>query len=485
MGRKTKIVVTLGPASASPDVIEKLIQAGADVFRLNFSHGDHTSHEQMIDTIRSIASEKNVSIGILQDLGGPKIRLGTLNKDPFFLQSGTLVRLFPGTKSNYDMLLPVQYDYLLDDISEGDLILMADGAIEMLVEKKGTEFLLARVTVGGIIRSHKGVNLPSSTLRIQSFTHKDREDLSFGLKKKIDFVALSFIRHEQDLTPVMEMISQSDNRPAIIAKIEKPQAVDRIGQILDKVDGVMVARGDLGVEMPLERVPILQKSIIQAARHRAKPVITATQMLGSMTENPRPTRAETTDVANAILDGTDALMLSDETAMGRYPVEAVEVMDRIARETERHFEKFFRRAKRYDLDSLDKEQIESQGDGIIRINEAIGRSACVMAEELEAVAIIASTASGTTARLVSRFRPQAPVIAITHDASTYRNLALSWGVFPILVEPLNSTDEMFDVARNWVTTQGLAHAGDILVITAGAPVGMRGTTNLVKVVTVA
>lgn len=471
--RKTKIVATVGPASSSPDIIESLIDAGVNVFRLNFSHGDYRFHEEAIDLIRGLAARKHLPIGILQDLGGPKIRLGVLKTDPLFLPSGTFVRLFPGSASRDDQFIPIQYEFLLDDISEGDLILMADGAIEMVVEKKERESLIARVTAGGIIRSHKGVNLPSSPLRIQAFTEKDHDDMLFGLKKEVDFIALSFIRHEDDLNPVFDILKDRDYKPAIIAKIEKPQAVERLEQILQRVDGVMVARGDLGVEMPLEKVPILQKLIIEFAHGKAKPVITATQMLGSMTDNPRPTRAETSDVANAILDGTDAVMLSEETALGRYPVEVVKVMHRIAVETEQHFRDFFK-GKVSRFSTSDQRSI----------NEAIGKSACLIAEELKAVAIVASTESGTTARIVSRFRPTVPVIAITHDSYTYRRLSLSWGVFPVLTPKFTSTDEMFEVARKWAIEQGIARSGDILVITAGVPVGTRGTTNLIKVLKV-
>ncbi|SFM98900.1 pyruvate kinase [Thermodesulforhabdus norvegica] len=475
--RRTKIVATVGPASSSSGMIRQLIEAGVNVFRLNFSHGDHRSHEEVIDTIRRVSSERHLPVGILQDLGGPKIRLGVLSRDPLILPSGTYVHLFPGSVSNRDEFIPVQYHFLLEDISEGDPILMADGTIEMLVEKKEKESLIARIIVGGIIRSYKGVNLPSSNLRIKAFTDKDHDDLIFGLKKEVDFIALSFIRHEDDLNPVFDALKDQDYRPAVIAKIEKPQAVERLQQILQKVDGVMVARGDLGVEMPLERVPILQKAIIEAARLKAKPVITATQMLGSMTDNPRPTRAETSDVANAILDGTDAVMLSEETALGRYPIEAVKTMHRIAVETERHIQHLLRG------ETLRSSPGVSSGDNT-DVNEAIGKSACTIAEELEAVAIVASTESGTTARIVSKFRPRAPIVAITHDAYTYRKLSLSWGVFPVLTPKFATTDEMFDLARKWAVSQGIARSGDVLVITAGVPVGIRGTTNLIKVLKV-
>ncbi len=466
--RKTKIVATIGPASAYPEKIKSLIRAGVNVFRLNFSHGDHEFHGQVIDFIRSAANDENACVGILQDLSGPKIRLGYLSEEEVVLKSGSVVHLVSASTSKERDVLPVDYEYLLDDVSEGDRILLADGTIELVVTQKKESRLVATVVVGGVVRSHKGVNLPTGGLKIKAFTEKDEADLEFGLKKGVDFVAMSFVRHEKDVLPVVERIKHTENRPLLIAKIEKPQAMERLDQILNVVDGVMVARGDLGVEMPLEKVPISQKMIIRKALNKAKPVITATQMLGSMTTNPRPTRAETTDVANAIFDGTDAVMLSEETATGKYPVETVMAMDRIAREAENHLEKFFRRPESY-------QKIEA-------VEEAISWSAWMLSRELQSVAIVASTDLGATARLVSRFRPKAPIIAITHKSSTFRQLSLSWGVIPVLTGKFKDTDDMFSVARKWVEDNGMAKKGDCIVITAGVPVGVSGTTNVVKVV---
>ncbi len=468
--RKTKIVATIGPASAYPEKIRSLIRAGANVFRLNFSHGDHEFHGQVIDFIRSASTDERACVGILQDLSGPKIRLGYLPEEEVALESGSVVYLISASSSKERNVLPVDYEYLLDDVSEGDKILLADGTIELVVTQKKESRLIATVVVGGVVRSHKGVNLPAGGLKVKAFTEKDEADLEFGLKKGVDFVAMSFVRHEKDVLPVVERIKQAENRPLLIAKIEKPQAMERLDQILNVVDGVMVARGDLGVEMPLEKVPISQKMIIRKALNKAKPVITATQMLGSMTTNPRPTRAETTDVANAIFDGTDAVMLSEETAMGKYPVETVMAMDRIAREAENHLEKFFRRPESY-------QRIEA-------VEEAISWSAWMLSRELQSVAIVASTDLGATARLVSRFRPEAPIIAITHRRSTFRQLSLSWGVIPVLTGKFKDTDDMFSIARKWVEDNGIAKKGDCIVITAGVPVGVSGTTNVVKVVKV-
>lgn len=468
--RKTKIIATLGPISRNPTTIKELIKAGVDIFRLNFSHGSRAEHEASISFIREIAKSEGACVGILQDLRGPKIRLGELCKDQLELVPGSKVYLVPSPKfrKNSASVIPIDYPYLLEDVKEGDRILMADGTIELVVEKVSDNAVLSEVIVGGVVRSHKGVNLPSSALRIPAFTEKDREDLELGLSLGVDFVALSFIRHENDVKPLREMVQGVSNPPMVIGKIEKPQALARLDEILDVVDGVMVARGDLGVETKLEEVPIVQKRIISAARCRAKPVITATQMLLSMVNSPRPTRAETSDVANAIIDGADAVMLSEETAVGNYPVEAVKVLDKVAQATEKVLEDF--------LKDNALENVE------ISVENAISRSAWEIAKELKASAIVASTASGKTARLVSRFRPSIPVIAVTHKEGTYRQLSLSWGVVPVLTRPFMNTDEMFEEAKRWVVEHRVANHGDKIVVTAGVPVGQTGTTNLIRVI---
>jgi pyruvate kinase len=335
------------------------------------------------------------------------------------------------------------------------------------VEKTGHN-IICEVLVGGLVLSHKGVNLPLSQLRVQAFTEKDREDLALGIAEKVDFVALSFIRSLSDLEPALAILKNVDHPPMLIAKIEKPQAVENFEQILDAVDGVMVARGDLGVEMPLEEVPMIQKRLIRMTRQAGKPVITATQMLTSMLENPRPTRAEATDVANAILDGTDALMLSDETAMGNYPSEAVSTLDRIARTTEPYL----------DVHSFLNEDVSKL---LHTVPAGISRAACGLALDLEASAIVASSSSGSTARLVARYRPPVPIIALTDHVETQRQLSLSWGVIPNLVGSFVDTDQMFASARTWTVEKEVARPGDCLVITAGVPVGVAGTTNLLKV----
>ena len=467
MFRKTKIVCTIGPKTNSPEKVLELIKAGMDVVRLNFSHGDCEKHVQTIRMIRDVSKQAGKEVGILQDLGGPKIRLGNIPGGERYLHRGERIVLAPGEVAEGDTL-PVNYPDLIEDVEVGNDVLLADGTVQLRTIEKTDRNLVCEVLSGGLIFSRKGVNLPTSHLSISAFTEKDRRDLMVGLAEKVDFVALSFIRTIKDLEAVRDVISGVAYPPMLIAKIEKPEAVENFEQILASVDGVMVARGDLGVEMPLEEVPMIQKRIIKMSRQAGKPVITATQMLTSMLDNSRPTRAEATDVANAILDGTDALMLSDETAMGNYPVEAVETLDRIAMTTEPYI--------------AEGDFLREEVSGMLRtVPAGISRAACMLALDLGASAIVASSSSGNTARLVVRFRPSAPVIALTDHAEAQRQLALSWGVIPHLVGAFVDTDQMFASARTWTVEQGIAKPGDCVVITAGVPVGVSGTTNLLKV----
>ena len=465
--RRTKIVCTLGPKTDTEEKILQLMDAGMGVARLNFSHGNHEKHRQTIRTIRALSRKIGKETGILQDLGGPKIRLGNLKEGKMFLHHRENVSLVAGVDAK-DNSIPVNYPDLIEDVEAGDLILLADGTVQLAAREKRAGSILCEVLVGGVIYSRKGVNLPRSHLRIRAFTEKDQHDLMLGLEEKVDFVALSFVRSKEDLIPILDVMAGESHRPMLIAKIEKPQAVENLEQILSVVDGLMVARGDLGVEMPLEDVPMIQKKIIRMARRAGKPVITATQMLTSMLENPRPTRAEATDVANAILDGTDALMLSDETAMGTYPVEAVSTLNRIARTTEPYLE---------EKDFLS----EAASEMLHTIPAGISRAACLLAVHLHASAIVASSSSGNTARLVARFRPSAPILALTDRIETQRQLSLTWGVIPHLIHAFFDTDQMFSSDRTWAVEKGLAKPGDRLVITAGVPVGVSGTTNLLKV----
>ena len=467
--RKTKIVCTIGPATDNPDMIRRLIRAGMDVVRLNFSHGTHESHGKSIAEVRAAAAELGREVGILMDLAGPKIRLGEIGETR--LEPGAEIVLASGQTAEKGVI-PVNYQYLYEDIEVGNRILLADGQVELLVVEKKEQHIHCQVVVGGIITSHKGVNLPSSDLRIPAFTDKDRQDLEFGLTEGVDFVAMSFVRHEHDLVPIREMISKLEHPPLLIAKIEKPQALERLPEILRKVEGLMVARGDLGVEMPLEEVPIIQKRLIQEARRAGRVVITATQMLRSMMTSPRPTRAEVTDVANAALDGTDAVMLSDETAVGQYPVEAVKVLDKVCQYTEPQLNEI--RFLKEDLSDI-----------LPLIEASISRAATWLARDLEPAAIVASTASGSTARLMARYRPPYPVVGLTADRRTCRQLTISWGVVPALILACSTVDEMLKMIKKWVSDNGVAGPTDHLILTAGIPLSVKGTTNMIKVVDMA
>lgn len=466
--RKTKIVATIGPASSDPEILWRMIQAGLNVARLNFSHGRPEDHRKMAELLRSFGRDKGREVGILQDLSGPKLRLGEI-KDRV-LETGSLVKLFPGSEEIGDGL-PVNYQYLLEDVAVGEQVLLFDGKIDLQVVGKDERHLSCKVVNGGPISSHKGVNLPNSDLRIPAFTEKDRADLTVGLEAGVDFVAMSFVRTEKDLIPVREMLQRSGRPPLLIAKIEKPQAVESIEAILEVADGIMVARGDLGVEMPIEEVPATQKKLIRAARHRGRLVITATQMLGSMVSNPRPSRAEVTDVANAILDGTDAVMLSEETAVGQYPIEAVAMLDKVSRQTEPIMNN-----KTYLL--------EDQCGQLNPTACAITRAVAILADDLRSKAIVAATQGGSTARMVSHLRQPTPVIGLTSNPSTFRQLTLSWGVIPALIQPCDSLVLLEQLASEWLVRHGIAENGDKVFITCGMPLQTSGTTNMIKLMDV-
>ena len=467
--RRTKIVCTIGPA-ITQEIFPALIEAGLNVARLNFSHGTRAEHEVRIDMIRTVSQKAAQPVAILQDLAGPKIRLGDISPEPINLlpdQTFTLTkRPIIGNQEECSVNTPE----VIEAAPVGATVLLADGALELQVVEKFQDSLRCRVVVGGPLSSHKGINLPGVLLPISAITAKDREDLAFGLEKGVDLVALSFVRSAADVAELKKLIASHGLNTPVIAKIEKPEAVDHIKEILEVADGIMVARGDLGVETPLKQVPLVQKFLIGEANRLGKPVITATQMLASMVNNPRPTRAEVTDVANAILDGTDAVMLSEETAVGHYPVEAVRFLDGIARTTEDKFpyDDWLQRYNRFFRESLDS------------ISDAISYAACELARDLQAKAIYASTASGTTARLICRFRPAMPVIAITTKEETVKRLCLSWGVFPLLIEKLKNVDQMLELVKTMAVQQGHLTSGDRLVITAGTPLGTTGATNLIK-----
>jgi pyruvate kinase len=463
--RRTKIVCTIGPA-VTAEIFPELIAAGLNVARLNFSHGTKQEHQVRFDMVRSAARKAGVPVAILQDLSGPKIRVGDIDPEPVQLVPGQTFTLTSRTVIGHQELCSVNTPEVIEATHVGATVLLADGALELEVLEKSADSLVCRVVVGGPLSSHKGVNLPGVKLPISALTAKDKEDLDFGLELGVDLVALSFVRSAADVAELKEIIAGRGLDTPVIAKIEKPEAVD-IQEILAVADGIMVARGDLGVETPLKQVPMVQKMLIAAANQAGKPVITATQMLASMVNNPRPTRAEVTDVANAILDGTDAVMLSEETAVGHYPVEAVRFLDGIARTTEAKFpydEWLYLRSKQVSDD----------------ISDAISFAACELAKDLKAKAILASTESGTTARLLSRFRPGVPIIAITTRKETKRRLCLNWGVLPFLIDGLESVDQMLEVVKIMAIKAGHLTSGDRLVITAGTPLGTKGATNLIK-----
>jgi pyruvate kinase len=464
---RTKIVATIGPATSSPEVLRELIKAGATTLRLNFSHGTHEDHQRSIRLIRQISFELNQSVGILQDLQGPKIRLGKFENGSIILQKGDpfilTSRKLPGTEA----ISSVTYEPLAEEVPEGATILLDDGRVEMRVEKvdRANQELHCRVVVGGPLSNSKGVNFPGVYLSIRAMTDKDREDLMFGLDQGVDWVALSFVRNPQDVLEIKELISSAGKNVPVIAKIEKHEAIEQMEAILSLCDGVMVARGDLGVELPAEEVPLLQKRLIATSNRLGIPVITATQMLDSMVNNPRPTRAEISDVANAILDGTDAVMLSNETAVGKYPVMAVETMAKIATRIEQD------QSPNRSFDIMAGRSIPNA------ISQAVGR----IAEQLQAAAIMTLTKTGATARNVSKFRPNKPILAVTPHVDVARQLQLVWGVRPLLVLDLPSTGQTFQAAINVAQEKNLLREGDLVVLTAGTLQGIAGSTDLIKV----
>lgn len=465
--RRTKIVCTLGPATDSAESIAGLIDAGMDLARLNFSHGDHAHHRTVIRRIREASDRSGTPVGILQDLGGPKIRLGELPDAGVWIETGGSVDLAPAQRAPSGTL-PVEYEFLLDDVTAGETILLADGAAELEVTEARSDRLVCRVLNGGMLTSRKGVNLPHADLRVPAVTDKDLADLELGLEEGVDIVALSFVRHEDDLRPVLDRISNLDRPPLITAKIEKPQAVERIEPILAVVDAVMVARGDLGVEMPPEKVPVIQKRIISAARWSGRPVITATQMLRSMVDSPRPLRAEASDIANAVFDGTDALMLSEETAIGRYPELAVQMLDRVAREVEPEL-------------GHDRLAAASQTDGTPDLTDAVSLAACELATAIGAAAIVTTTSSGGTARMIARHRPSMPVLGVTTSMTVARQLNLSWGVVPVAVASTDDPVELRRMLLRELTDHQLAAPGDHVVVVAGLPLGFSDAANVIQV----
>jgi len=467
---KTKIVCTIGPASREADVLRKLINEGMDVARINFSHGTHAEHEAMILQIRQVATETKAVVAIMADLQGPKLRIGRL-AEPVELETGDWVSLTGQPADGSHHVLPLPHPEVISGARVGQRLLLDDGAIELEIREARPEVLVCIVVVGGRLMSQKGVAVPDGVVAISALTDKDREDAGFAISQGVDFLALSFVRSPDDVRELRELLRShgpAGERVHIVAKIESRHAVNRFTEILPLVNAVMVARGDLGVELSPEEVPLHQKEIIHRCNHVGTPVITATQMLQSMIENPRPTRAETSDVANAILDGTDAVMLSAETATGRFPVEAVRMIREISTVVEDRM----------------LERTTGSPEGFNRVHpvtDAICNATVQIAAELNVHLIATATSSGYTARQIARVRPKQSIVAFTPDPDVQRQLALVWGVSPLLVPAFETTDSLWEVVSHTLVDGGDGHPGDWIVLTGGIPVGGGGKTNFIKV----
>ncbi len=468
--KKTKIVCTIGPASQSPEVLEQLIKNGMNVARLNFSHGSHEEHLEKIKTIKRIRRKLNVPLGLMLDTKGPEIRIGKFEEKEYFLKPDDIFTLTTRNIVGNKDIVSVSYEGLPQDVEKGSIISVDDGLIqlEVIEIKDGTE-IVCRVQNNGVISNNKGVNLPGRVTNLPSITPKDVDDIKFGIENGIDMIAASFIRKKEDIYDIRKVLEDHGGEDIlIISKIESQEGVDNVDEIIEASDGIMVARGDLGVEIRTELIPLVQKEIIRKCNKAAKPVITATQMLDSMQRNPRPTRAETTDVANAIIDGTDCVMLSGETAAGKYPVEAVKTMRDICITTELS-------------DDFEENIYQTEIDRKITTTNAISKSTCTIASQLRAKAIITCTASGNTAKAVSKFRPRTNIIACTIDEKVARRLSVSWGVYPIIVDTAYETDELIERAIVGALKENYVQEGDLTVLTAGIPLGVSGTSNLIKV----
>ncbi|MCB2204670.1 pyruvate kinase [bacterium] len=470
MQRRAKIICTIGPASREIEVLRKLIEAGMDIARLNFSHASHEEHAETIRRIREVSESTGTSVAILQDLQGPKIRTGRVPEGGVELKDGaefiiTTNEIEEGSAAR----VSTTYAGLPDDVEEGHRILLDDGYLSLEVERIDGSDVHTRVVKGGTLRSNKGIIVPGASISAPPLSEKDVDDLRFGLEAGVDAVALSFVRSERDVIELRSTMKVFGRCVPIIAKIERYEGIDDIEDIVNEADGIMVARGDMGVEMPAEEVPVLQKHIIQRCNFYGKPVITATQMLESMIQHPRPTRAEASDVANAVLDGTDCVMLSAETSIGDYPVEAVSYMDRIVRAIEK------------EQPPSPPAQKEIPEDMQLNVSDAIGRASCVIAGQINAAAIVTLTTSGGTARVIAKYRPRVPILALTDNADTHRQLAFTWGVTPVRIPPLSEIDYQLSALKSQVLESGLAKRGEYVVYSAGSPLQKRGSTNMLEV----
>ncbi|MBF7095917.1 pyruvate kinase [Alkalibacter mobilis] len=469
--RKTKIVCTLGPASESREMIEKLVESGMNVARLNFSHGSYEEHKKKIDLVKQVSADKECPTAILLDTKGPEIRIKHFSEGKISLEKGDDFILTTSDVAGDRTRVSVTYANLANEVVAGNTILADDGLIKFNVEKVEGNDIHCTVENGGELSNNKSLNFPDVNIKLPAITQKDIDDIIFGINEDIDVIAASFVRKKEDVLSIRKVLEENGGEHIhIISKIENREGLNNIDEIIDVSDGIMVARGDLGVEVSPEEVPLAQKSIIKKCNQVGKPVITATQMLDSMIRNPRPTRAEVTDVANAIFDGTDAIMLSGETAAGKYPIEAVETMNRIALKTESSAEYLSKMTHLF--------------TGEISVTNVISHATCSTAEQLNASAIVTATSSGHTARMVSKFRPKSPIIAITDDVRVQRKLSLVWGVKCLVTATFDNTDTLFDESLMIAVEKKLLNNGDLVVISAGVPLGVKGTTNLLKVQTI-
>ena len=466
--KRTKIVCTLGPASESKEVLRELIKSGLNVCRMNFSHGSHEEHKGRMDLVKKVREELGQPTAILLDTKGPEIRTGQFDSPEVLLEEGqTFTITMKDVMGNKEMCT-VSYKGLADDVKPGNTILIDDGLVGLTVKEVNGDDIVCEVQNSGIVKNHKGVNVPGVKVNLPAITEKDRRDIEFGIEQGIDFIAASFVRKVSDVLAIREILGENNATDIkIISKIENQEGVDNLDEIIAISDGIMVARGDLGVEIPTEEIPVVQKLMIKKCNEAGKPVITATQMLDSMIRNPRPTRAEVTDVANAIYDGTDAIMLSGETAAGKYPVEAVKTMAQIAKRTEETID--------YNKALRNKMSLASN------VTDAISYATCTTAMDLKAKAILSSTSSGHTARMVSKFRPDCPIVATTSNDRVMRQLSLTWGVLPIKREKSTTTDQIISNSIEATKAADYVNSEDLVVVTAGVASGISGTTNLIKV----
>jgi pyruvate kinase len=470
--KRTKIVATIGPSSRDETILRKMIRAGMNVARINFSHGDHETHGETIANVRRIAYEEGIVVAIMCDIQGPKIRIGKVPNEPRLLEQGDTVVLALNPPPDRPDVIPLPHPEFIQDIKADTHLLLDDGQIELIVRSAANNELVCEVIVAGPLSSRKGIMATNARLSLSAITDKDREDIQFSLSQKTDFIAMSFVRSENDIREMRWLIKHLGGNTAIVAKIEKHEALENIESIVNASDAIMVARGDLGLEIPPQEVPKYQKQIISLCNVAGKPVITATQMLSSMVDNPRPTRAEASDVYNAILDGSDAVMLSNETASGHYPVESVDMMAHIATIAEKSVS-----SQEFHERRIYKPNVE----GREAISDAVSQAACEIAEVLNAKALVTLTLTGYTTRRVAKERPRTPILCITPNEVTLRRMALTWGVYPLLIPQFNTMDEMTNIVVRTSYEAKMVNRGDSLVIIAGVPFGIGGQTNFVKI----